>query len=112
MNMPTIPNIKKAVAGAYNVSVKDIDSRTRKQPIATARQAVLYYGRKLLGLNFQEMQSEFGRHHTSCIHSYYTIIDRREYDPETRDILNELESEFPWLKNEVPAKNSRKGHRR
>jgi len=50
MNMPTISDIKKAVAYGFDVSVEDIDSRVRKQPIALARQTVYYYTRKLLGL--------------------------------------------------------------
>ena len=36
MNQPTIPRIKRAVAEGFQVSVEDIDSRVRRQPIAIA----------------------------------------------------------------------------
>jgi chromosomal replication initiator protein len=100
MNMPTIPDIKKAVAYGFNVSVEHIDSRTRKQPIALARQTVYYYTRKLLGLKYEEMENKFDRDHSNIVYGVKAIEDRLEVDIETQAMIHGLESEFPWLRGE------------
>ena len=100
MNQPTIPRIKKAVAEGFQVSVEDIDSRIKKQPIAVARQTVYYYVKKLLGLTYMQMQEKLDRDHSNVIHAVKTIENLREYDVETRSVIDGLESEFPWLRGE------------
>ena len=104
MNMPTIPKIKKAVAESFQVSIDDIDSRVRKQPIALARQCVYYYTRKLLGMKYDDMEEKFDRDHSNLIYACDQIRDRRIYDWETKAMLEGIEDEFPWLKGkEVEA---------
>ncbi len=103
MNNPTIPKIKKAVAEGFQVTVKDIDSRTRRQPIATARQCVYYYARKLLRIKYMDLGKKFNRNHTNIVYAVKTIENLRQYDVETRSLMEGLESEFPWLKEEVEA---------
>jgi chromosomal replication initiation ATPase DnaA len=100
MNEPTIPKIKKAVAEGFQVSVKDIDSRVRRQPIAIARQTVYYYARKLLGMKYIDLGEKFNRTNANIIHAVKTIEDSRTYDVEIQTMLNGLESEFPWLRGE------------
>lgn len=100
MNEPTIPRIKRAVAEGFQVSVEDIDSRTKKQPIAVARQTVYYYVRKLLRMPYMEMQEKLDRDHSNFIHAVKSIENLREYDVETRAVIDGLETEFPWLKGE------------
>ena len=100
MNMPTIPKIKKAVAEGFEVSIDDIDSRVRKQPIALARQCVYYYSRKLLGMKYVDLGQKFGRDHSNMIHAVKSVEDGRVYDVEVKAIIEGLESEFPWLKGE------------
>lgn len=100
MNEPTIPRIKRAVAEGFQVSVEDIDSRIKKQPIAVARQAVYYYARKLLGLKYMDLGEKFNRNHANIIHAVKSIENLREYDVETRSVIDGLETEFPWLRGE------------
>lgn len=100
MNMPTIPSIKKAVSEGFQVSIEDIDSRTRRQPIALARQCVYYYVRKLLRMPYMEMQEKLDRDHSNFIHAVKSVEDGRVYDVEVKAMLDGLESEFPWLKGE------------
>ena len=73
MNMPTIPSIKRAVAEGFEVSVEDIDSRVRRQPIALARQCVYYYARKLLGMKYMDLGEKFNRNHANMIHAVKEI---------------------------------------
>lgn len=101
MNEPTIPRIKKAVAEGFQVSVEDIEGRGRKQPIAVARQTVYYYVRKLLRMPYMEMERKLDRDHTNFIHAVRTIEGLREYDIETRAIIEGMETEYPWLREEV-----------
>jgi chromosomal replication initiator protein len=101
MNEPTIPNIKKVVADGFDVSVEQIDSRTRKQPIALARQTFYYYVRKVLGLKYMDMAKRFKRDHRTFIWAVQAIRDRRECDLQTRTVIEELESEFPWLRKDA-----------
>ena len=98
MNEPTIPKIKKAVAEGFQVSVKDLNGRRRKQPIAVARQTVYYYVRKLLRMPYMEMEAKLDRNHTNFIYAVKAIEERREYDVQTREVIEGLETEYPWLK--------------
>ena len=100
MNMPTIPRIKRAVSEGFQVSIEEIDSRTRRQPIALARQTVYYYARKLLGMKYMDLGQKFNRNHTNMIHAVKAVEDARVYDVEVKAMLDGLETEFPWLKGE------------
>ena len=100
MNQPTIPRIKRAVAEGFQVSVEDIDGRVRRQPIAIARQCVYYYARKLLGMKYMDLGQKLNRNHANIIHAVKSIENLREYDVETRAVIDGLESEFPWLRGE------------
>lgn len=102
--LPTIPKIKKAMAEGFEVSIQEIDSRTKRHPIALARQCVYYYTRKLLGMKYDDMEKKFDRDHSNLIYACHQIRDRRIYDWETKAMLEGIEDEFPWLKGkEVEA---------
>jgi len=104
MNEPTIPKIKKAVAKGFKVSIKDINSRTRRQPIALARQVVFYYARKLLPLTYYHMADAFNRDYSNFVHAIRNVENLRSYDFETKAMLEGIEDEHPWLKvKEVEA---------
>lgn len=101
MNEPTIPKIKKAVAEGFQVSVQEIDSRTRRQPIASARHTLYYYARKLLGIKYHELGRKFKVDHSAIVYGVQSIENRLEYDIETRAIIEGLESEYPWLRKDA-----------
>ena len=102
--IPTIPKIKKAIAEGFEVSIQEIDSRTRRQPIALARQVVFYYARKLLPLTFYDMRDEFNRDHSNFVHAIRNVENLRSYDFETKAMLEGIENVHPWLKvKEVEA---------
>ena len=104
MNEPTIRKIKKAVAKGFKVSIKDINSRTRRQPIALARQVVFYYARKLLPLTYYHMADAFNRDYSNFVHAIRNVENLRSYDFETKAMLEGIEDEHPWLKvKEVEA---------
>ena len=104
MNEPTIPKIKKAIAKGFKVSIQEIDSRTRRQPIALARQVVFYYSRKLLPLTYYDMRDAFNRDHSNFVHAIRNVENLRSYDFETKAMLEGVEDEHTWLKvKEVEA---------
>ena len=96
--MITISKIRRVVADGFGVSQQEIMSRTRRQPIALARQAIIYYSRKVLGIKYADLGFYFRRNHSNMLHAERAIEDRKIYDWETKAILEELETEFPWLK--------------
>lgn len=94
----SIEEIKKAVAQAYKINVSDIDGRSTKQPIATARQVVYYYVRNILGMKYQVIGKLFNRDHGAIHGGVKKIKGWKECDLETRTILEELEANHPFLK--------------
>jgi len=106
--MITISKIRRVVSAGFGVTPQEIMSRTRRQPIATARQAIIYYSRKVLGLKYSDLGFYFNRNHSNMLHADRTINDRKLYDRETRAILDSLESEFPWLQREVEVQPRRR----
>lgn len=98
--MITISKIRRVVANGFGVSQQEIMSRSRRQPIALARQAIIYYCRKVLGIKYTDLGFYFRRNHSNMLYAERSIEDRKIYDRETKAILEGLESEFPWLKGE------------
>ncbi len=72
--------ILEAVAHEYDICPAEITSRTRRQPIAAARQLVMYLLRTTTPLTLEDIGHSLGRHHATVIHGIDTIEGRRIYD--------------------------------
>lgn len=55
------------VAQGYGVSLEDLDSRSRKRELVTARNTVFFLARKYTDLSLQEIGSVFSRSHSTVI---------------------------------------------
>ncbi len=74
-----------------NVSVREISGRSRHVHIVRARFAVVWAARKGLGKSAPEIGRLLDdRDHTSIIHAERAARDRRERDPEFRDLTDKL----------------------
>lgn len=73
--------ILEAVAHEYDICPAEITSRTRRQPVAAARQLVMYLLRTTTPLTLEDIGRSLGRHHATVIHGIDTIEGRRNYDP-------------------------------
>ena len=65
----TVDNIIEEVARTMNVTVDDIRSQRRPQPIMKARRTAIYVVREITGLSMEDIGSHFGgRDHTTILY--------------------------------------------
>lgn len=69
----TIEAIKKLVCTYYNVSIKDVMSRSRKQTLVRPRQMAMYLARNYTDSPLQSIGKSFNRYHATVLHSINCI---------------------------------------
>jgi len=69
----TIDVIKKLVCKYYNVSSKDIISRSRKQNVVRPRQMAIYLARQYTDAPLQSIGKAFNRYHATALYSINCI---------------------------------------
>lgn len=78
----TVNKIKKVVCNYYNITKKQIESKSRTADIANARHIAIYLCRELLDMPFKKIGNEFGgRDHSTIMSSYEKMnkmIDKKE----------------------------------
>ena len=84
----------EAVAHEYDICPDEITTRTRRQPIAAARQLVIYLLRSNTSLTLEDIGSAVGRHHSTVIHAINTIEGRRIYDTVLNQRIRDLTKEI------------------
>ncbi|MCH5174515.1 MAG: chromosomal replication initiator protein DnaA [Prevotellaceae bacterium] len=89
----TIEDVKERVCEHFNLKVSQIDSRTRTQKIAHARQMAMFLACELTGKSNVQVGLNIGnRNHATVIHAIKHIKDMIEIDEETRQTVDELRS--------------------
>lgn len=83
LNDEITPNkIKKVVCNYYNITKKQIESKSRTADIANARHIAIYLCRSILDMPFKKIGNEFGNRDHSTIMSSYDkmekMIDKKE----------------------------------
>lgn len=87
----TIEDVKEHVCEHFNLKVSQIDSRTRTQKIAYARQMAMFLACELTGKSNVQVGLNIGnRNHATVIHAIKHIKDMMEVDEETRQTVDEL----------------------
>ena len=71
----TIDVIKKLVCKHFNISIKDINSSSRKQNFVRPRQIAIYLSRRYTDLPLQAIGKNFNRYHATALHSI-SIVER------------------------------------
>jgi chromosomal replication initiator protein len=69
----TIDIIKKMVCRHYNVTTKDLVSRSRRQSIVRPRQMAIYLSRRYTDAPLQTIGKAFNRYHATALHSISAI---------------------------------------
>jgi len=69
----TVDVIKKMVCRHYNVSLKDLVSRSRKQAIVRPRQMAIFLSRRYTDAPLQTIGKAFNRYHATALHSINAI---------------------------------------
>jgi hypothetical protein len=88
---PTTQTIQRVVARHYGVSVIDLVSGRRTQPLAFIRHIAIYLVRELTALSMPSIGRLFGdRDHTTILHAVRKVQARRERDPAFDATLQKL----------------------
>jgi chromosomal replication initiator protein len=72
-NNITINTIKKLVCREYNISIKEIVSKSRKQSIVKPRQIAMYLSRMYTDSPLQTIGESFNRYHATALHSICAV---------------------------------------
>lgn len=65
----TINRIKKLVCKYYNVTLKELESQSRKQAIVRPRQVAIYLARRYTDQPLQAIGKSFNRYHATALHA-------------------------------------------
>ena len=91
----TIDEVKQYVCNRFNLKMSQIDSRTRTQQIAYARQMAMYLASQLTDKSHVQIGVHIGnRNHATVIHAIRQIKDMMEVDEQTRTDVEELMAEL------------------
>lgn len=69
----TIDAIKKLVCREFGVTIKDIESKSRKQSIVRPRQIAIFLSRRHTDQPLQVIGKQFNRYHATVIHSINSV---------------------------------------
>ncbi len=69
----TIDLIKKIVCKEFNITVKEIVSRSRKQNIVRPRQIAIYLSRRYTDSPLQSIGKSFNRYHATALHAINAV---------------------------------------
>jgi len=87
-----IDEIITTVARYYNMKISDLKGKTRKEPLARARQIIMYIAREHTHLSTSAIGQDLGnRHHTTIIHGHNQIKQVVKLDIMISKQVKELE---------------------
>jgi len=88
----TPEKIQNTVSGYFNIDLKDIHSKSRKQEIVKARQVAMFLCKKHTNYSFAHIGSIVGkRDHATVLHACHAIQDQIDVDKSFRSAMNEIE---------------------
>ena len=92
----TIEEIQSAVAKKYSVTMAQIQSSERTASLVTPRQLAMYIARKFTSKSLPEIAKQFDKTHATILHGVKTISKRLDVEPELRENLISIISEFGY----------------
>jgi len=91
----TIEAVLHAVSDRFNVSISQIQSKSRTRSLALPRQIVMYLSRKLTNMSLTEIGGFLGgRDHSTVIHSDEKVTKLLKKDKNLFFVLQKIESEL------------------
>jgi chromosomal replication initiator protein len=88
-----IEKILSSVAVAFDVSLSQVQSRTRTRTVALARQVAMYLARRNTRLSLQEIGGYIGgRDHSTVIHAEERVKAIKSKDPEFSNQIDDIET--------------------
>jgi chromosomal replication initiator protein len=95
-----LASISDQVAREFRLRSDDLQSGSREQRIAFARQLAMCLCRKITGAPFESIGEHFNRDHSTVIHAYQLIERRIRRDAAFRLFIEKLEGQITGM---VPA---------
>jgi len=93
----TAAMICELVSGQFNVSVKDLQSKSRKKIITTPRQIAMYLARKYTEDSLVDIGKTFNRDHSTVLHSIKVVSNKLIRDTSVNAQLEILSSKVKQL---------------
>ena len=92
----TVSNIKKCVADYYNLTVAQINSKSRTSSIIVARHIAMYLVRELIeDISFIQIGHEFGgRDHSTVMKACHKVQQKLEKDMNYRQAIQEIKKKL------------------
>ena len=92
----TVSNIKKCVADYYNLTVAQINSKSRTSSIIVARHIAMYLVRELIeDISFIQIGHEFGgRDHSTIISACTKVEKQLQKDTAFKNAIDEIEKQL------------------
>lgn len=92
--MVTIDNIKRTVAGYYNIRVGDLNSPRRTRSLARPRQVAMALAKELTQHSLPEIGEAFGKDHTTVLHACRKVSELRQEDLKIREDYENLQRQL------------------
>ena len=89
-----LANVSDQVAREFRLRSGDLQSRSREQRTAFARQLAMYLCRKITGTAFESIGEHFKRDHSTVIHAYQLMERRMARDAAFRLFIVKLEGQI------------------
>ena len=86
----TVKKIIDEVGKTFNVSAEDIMGKKRDANISKARHIAIYAVREIIGMSSNRIGEEFGRKHSTVLHSLEFVTKIMETDERDRNIICDL----------------------
>ena len=91
----TCLDIQKTVCAYYDISIQDLNGKSREQHIAIARQVAVFLCRKLTDCSATEVGRTFNRTHATILYACNTIYDLyKQNDAKTTTALKTIVSKL------------------
>ena len=89
----TVEDLQKIVADHFNVRVSDIKSKSRTQPLVTARQLSMYFSKKHLDKSLVEIgRSHGGKDHSTVINALRRVDEMLSLNADIKKDFNDIET--------------------
>jgi chromosomal replication initiator protein len=87
----TVREIQEQTCAAFGVTMDDLLSSSRAQPVAWPRQVAMYLARELTDQTLPAIGRAFGnRDHTTVMHACRRTAERMAQDPEANQVVRDL----------------------
>ncbi|MFW5988944.1 MAG: helix-turn-helix domain-containing protein [Desulfosudaceae bacterium] len=86
----TLDAIKKLACAEYGIPVRDIESRSRRQPVAWARQVAVFLSRRYTDHSLKAIGRCYNRYHATVIHSVNIVESAMKTRQSVRQEINRL----------------------